>query len=212
MLAPEAYVCNIMCNYFVPWKEANKRKNDRVAEKAVTLRLAPTRATCTVQNCTHPIEASRSDKTEMERKNIWKVLHTNGFHEKGVIIEVVLHEQHPSHTLFTCVLHHHVEHPVFIQINEHHDPSIHNSARGSIPLTISCHPHHAPSTTHSRTPHAHSVKRRRCPWPLVIRSRSGKPSRFASPVRGRMGWASKNDMSRTWSSCCLRRLLIGMLT
>jgi len=65
-----------------------------------------------------------SDATESQIENA----RTNSFHEEGVVIEVVLYEQCPARTLFARSLHHHIERPVLVQVDENGYPSVPNSS------------------------------------------------------------------------------------
>ena len=49
---------------------------------------------------------------------------TDRFHEEGIVIEIVLHEEQSSGALLARTLHHHIERPVFVHIHEHRAPGI----------------------------------------------------------------------------------------
>ena len=70
---------------------------------------------------------------------------TNCFHEKCIIIKVVLHEQHPALTLNARALHHHVERAIFVQVDEHRTPRVRDSRQRLDALD-----HLAPPTSRTR--------------------------------------------------------------
>jgi hypothetical protein len=49
---------------------------------------------------------------------------TDSLHEKGIIIKVVLYEQHVTCALLACASHHHIKRPIFVQVDENCHPSV----------------------------------------------------------------------------------------